>query len=385
MSPDRKSSKRLLAKPRRTPARAARPRKRRHWPLTEIGSELWWRQARKLGVERQRVEATLDIAHSEGRETIDPHHLRPGKSTAEQAVTYILVFKYVPTYASLMYVSHCWSKAGRSLKEWIVQQYAYSIDYGDDRQRKEALYSLWVDFFEVPPRAQLVFPRLLKAVRRRADLLAYSGPVPWAVKRDAYHKAAQDPALHAGLASGLAGSFFDVYGSVNAVEARDLFGAITVDDQEIREALQKIITQPIRWTVLAVVKVDERDDRWTKWLPAEGQHEPSFLMLLRSTGGRHGWWVPSSELLHEGRPIGRLRHYGFPFDREIPHKVYGTLEEETPGKAVLFRVEGSATSARSAIGSDIEAWPPGLGPGRRGHAAGLRGDGSRIPPVDPTR
>jgi hypothetical protein len=214
MSPDRKSSKRLLAKPRRTPARAARPRKRRHWPLTEIGSELWWRQARKLGVERQRVEATLDIAHSEGRETIDPHHLLPGESTAEQAVTYILVFKYVPTYASLMYVSHCWSKAGRSLKEW---------------------------------------------------------------------------------------------------------------------------------------------------------------------------WVPSSELLHEGRPIGRLRHYGFPFDREIPHKVYGTLEEETPGKAVLFRVEGSATSARSAIGSDIEAWPPGLGPGRRGHAAGLRGDGSRIPPVDPTR
>jgi hypothetical protein len=330
--------------------------------MTEIGSELWWRQTRKLGVERQSVETTLDIAHTAGRETIDPHSLLPGESTAERAVTYILVFKYVPTYAALMYVSHCWSKAGRSLKEWIVQQYACIIDYGDDRQRKEALYSLWVDFFEVPPRARFVFPRLFKAVRRRADLLAYSGPVPWAVKRDAYSKAAQDPALHAGLASGLAGSFFDVYGSVNAVEARDLFGAITVEDQEVREALQKIITQPIRWTVLAVVKVDERDDRWTKWLPAESHYEPSFLMLLRSTGERQGWWVPSSELLHEGRPIGRLRHYGFPFDREIPHKVYGALEEQTPGKTVLFRVEGSASSARSAIGSDIEAWPPGLGP-----------------------
>jgi len=35
------------------------------------------------------------------------------------------------------------------------------IDGGDAQQREAALYSLWVDYFEVPERAAFVFPRLL--------------------------------------------------------------------------------------------------------------------------------------------------------------------------------------------------------------------------------
>src|SRR4051812_24053570 len=104
----------------RSVARAQRPRKFRHWPPADIGSDEWWRQVRKLRVQRTEVETTLRIATTgDAPSSIDPHDLRPGGSAAEHAVTYILAATYVPTYASLMYVVHVWNSASRSLKEWI--------------------------------------------------------------------------------------------------------------------------------------------------------------------------------------------------------------------------------------------------------------------------
>ena len=344
----------------RSIARAQRPRKFRHWPADDIGSDSWWRQVRKLRVQRAEVETTLRIAAAGGDlRSIDPHDLQPGESAAERAVTYILTATYVPTYASFMYVVHVWNGAGRSLKEWIVAQYAQLIDGSDERQREAALYSLWVDYFEVPERAAFVFPRLLAQVRRRADLLVSSGPIAWAAKRAAYQAAARDPALHAALARGLAGSFFDVFGSVEPVEARDLFTAITVEDLEVRAALQRVTTEPTRWRVLAVIRVDESDERWRRWLHAGSG--TSFLVRLQALGRPR--WVPGSELVHNGHVIGRLRHWGFPFDAAIRHEVQGSLGEVAGATVVLFRVEGDAAAVRAALGDDVEAWPFGLRPG----------------------
>jgi hypothetical protein len=318
---------------------------------------------RKLGVKRPVVEDVLDRAHTDGRETIDPHAVGHLDTPAERAALRFVLFTYVPTYASLMYVPHVWSDAGRSLKEWIVAQYAAAVDSEDARRREQALYSLQVDFFEVPERAVFVFPRLLKQVRRRGELLSASGPVPWACKRAAYEEAALMPSLHAGLAAGIAGSFFDVYGSVEPVEARALVRKIQVRDEQVRASLESVLTQPARWTLLAVTTVDQRDPRWTRWLHSGRPETTSYLVRLEAEG-RMGPWVYGSQLVHQGREIGRLVHWGFPFDPEIPHRTFHPEHLRIVGEhaagSVLFRVHGSAELAKSALGQAVESWPPGL-------------------------
>jgi hypothetical protein len=305
-----------------------------------------------LRVSRAKVELRLgkDLASR------DPHDLPHLDSAAERAAYYLLLSQAAPSYGAFMYVVHQWDDAGRSLKEWLVAQYALIIDEGSEAWQKAALYSLWVDFFEVPRRAEFVFPRLWKAVRRSSALLGASGPVPWRTKERVYREAAADPQLWAGLARGIAGSFFDVFGDVDPPAARELLGRIAVDDARLRAALTQVTTEPMRWQLVGLVFiVDERDERWTRWLHGESSGR-SFLASLRPLTERRGW-VPRSELVHRGAPIGRLVHYGFPFDRAIRHRVAGEVDVEG---AVLFRVDGDPTSARNALGEEVESWPAGL-------------------------
>ena len=337
--------------PRRV-ERTRRPRKWRHWARPAIGSDDWWELVRRrLGVQRREVEAALDPGDDADRSSIDTHDVRPPDSLAARAVTYIALFPDVPNYASLMYVVHTWSRAGRSLKEWIVAQYATMLDGDDARQREAALYSLWVDYFEVPERAAFFFPRLLRMSTRIAELLVGSGPVPWAVKREHYLAAVATPSLHASLALGIARSFHDFFGSVNPVEARALVGQIEVADPQVRAALDDAFA-PTRWEVQGVATVDESDERWRRWLHASSD-EPSFLIAMRARGRRDPW-VPRSEVWLGAALVGRLVHCAIPFDHAIRHQVTGSLE------GVLFRIEGDRALAREAIGREVEVWPAGL-------------------------
>lgn len=336
-----------------TTARKRKPRKQRwvgHWP----GSEEWCRDVRRIGVDRPyRREDEND---REYWQDIDPHDFIPGSSPAEHIVEYMELAWHKPSYDALMYVPHRWREASRVLKEWLVAAYATMIDEGAAQHREAALYSLWVDFFEVPERAAFVFPRLWKRVQHRDELLEASGPVPWEHKRSAYRAAAADPALHASLARGLGGSFYDVYGQVEPVEALALFRSIVVEDASVRRALESILFEPTRWRVVGVVVVDESDPRWRKWVP-EGA-APSFLAeLAPQTSPR---WVKRSDLLHRERWVGRLLHSGFPFDEEIRHQREAVPHAEPD--TVLFRIEGYVAAARAALGSVVDAWPPGLGP-----------------------
>lgn len=344
----------------RTGTRGGTRKKKRHWTPVPIDSAPWWRAVRKLGVRRKELEVEFERAADEagGPDRIDS--FQPGASTAEAVAARFLLYPRVPTYATLLYVTHNWSSANRSLKEWIVCQFATLIAGG---QREAAIYTLWVDYFEVPERAAFVFPRLLRLVPRLAwgPVLGASGPVPWPVKREAYHAAARDPALHAGLARGLAGSFYDGYGSVEPVQARDLLRAITVEQEDVRVALEAVTTRPTRWELLAVIEVDSSDPRFARWVPEERRAELTFLALMRRTSELRVW-VPGAEIFSDGEPIGRLVHWSFPFDAEVRHLVYGAWAGPNLIETVLFRVEGDARVARARIGRGVEAWPAGLRP-----------------------
>ena len=299
---------------------------------------------------RRDVEGALGCADEGSRSSIDPHGVRAYGSPASRAVTYFALYPDVPTYATLMYVVHTWREAGRSLKEWIVAQYAALVD-GEERLREAALYSLWVDYFEVPERAAFVFPRLVRGCSRLDVLLADSGPVPWKVKIATYRRAAAEPALHASLALGIARSFHDVYGSVDPVEARALVRQIEIADATVRGALEEAFT-PSRWLVTGVATVDESDERWRQWLHASSD-EPSFLISMRVVG-RHPPWVYGSEVRRGPVLLGRLVHMAIPFDRAIRHRLTGELA------GTLFRIEGDRGLARDSVGGEVEVWPPGL-------------------------
>lgn len=330
-----------------------------------LGSESWWRDVRKLGVQRDAIESILDAASPEGdRARIDPHGLYAASNT-EQAVLLFALFPFVPTYATLMYVAHTWSEGGLSLHEWIAQQYATTVTYGSDTERKAALYSLWVDFFEVKTRAAFLFPRLWSLVHTdeaRAALLECSGPVPWEVKRAAYLDAVASPQslLHHGLARGLVSSIYDFYGSVEPVEALALWSRLTAM-APVDDALASAFTQglaPTRWRLDAIITVDESDERWQRWLPKASLAKSFLVELAELSAGAA--WITGSELRWGNVLVGTLAHRAFPFDRAIEHTEQRGPRPVVPeGRPILFRLDGNLEEARRALGRELTAWPAG--------------------------
>jgi len=317
---------------------------------------------RRLGVDRHDVDFALDYApRAEGDpRRVDAHGVTPRGNAATHAATYFLLADRQPSYAALMYVTHRWGDANRTLKEWIVRQFANLIERGGE-WREETLYLLWVDFFEVPERARFVFPRLLKALEPRdwPEVIAASGPVPWDVKAGIYRGLVAEPAMQESLAKGICFSFHDVYGSADAIEARALYRRLTVADAEVKAALERVLGRPAPWRVRAVISVDQRDPRWSKWIPTTQRDEASFLILLQPLGAQDAW-MKTAELILDHRRIATLAHWGFPFDRAIRHQVKGDWQDPEPNGSILFRALGSIGVARGAVGRVVEAWPAGL-------------------------
>jgi hypothetical protein len=330
-----------------------------------IGSEAWWKTLRRLGGRREvvagSIAANVSAADADPK-TIDPHAFRPPKGAPiERAASVLLLFAHVPTYATLMHVAHEWAALGLPGRGWLARQYASLLVHGTDAQREAIKYSLWCDYFEVPKRARVMFPRILAVLPEAflGDLLEISGPVRWALKRVAYERALATPRLHGALAMGLQGSFYDIQGSVHPVEARSLVRRIRIDDVEIASALEAITTRPLRIAIVAVFEVRDGDEGWP--------HRGSFLVLVRLVGDLKKW-TPGAEILHDGRCIGRLRHWAFPFDRplEMIATPKGTTIPESLNEdgSVLVRIEGSAPAMRALIGETLDAWPEGLAPVR---------------------
>lgn len=178
-----------------------------------------------------------------------------------------------------MYLRHVWVDADKVLRDWIVRQFAAMLLNGPRPVAESGEYGLWVDYFETPSDAPEVFTGLTAELPHSfwPRLLSAAGPVSWAVKRGRFFEAPEIPALHAALAAGVAGSFYNVYGDVDAVEAAQLLERITVADDGLRAALVEATTEPLGLRCGSAIVVE--DSAW--------KYPGSFLLdaMVSNVGG----------------------------------------------------------------------------------------------------
>jgi hypothetical protein len=301
-------------------------------------------------VDRAVIDATLSQTLAARRTAeVDPHGMGMLGNPAERVAQWILLHQSYPSYAALMFIRPIWSEADQTLRRWIVRQFAAMLLHGPQPVAKSGEYGLWVDYFETPSDAPEVFGRLTTQLPHSGwhRLLSAAGPVPWAVKRECFLEAAGIPALHAALAAGIAGSFYDVFGDVDAVEAAHLLERITVVDVDLRAALVEATTEPVRLRSGSAIVVEDLD-----W-----EHPGSFLLDATFSGSR-GRFVPGSELVADDVVRGTLVHWGFPFDETLAHRVIPGRRLD--GHPFWYRVKGDPQGADALVDRELDAWPPGL-------------------------
>lgn len=317
----------------------------------KIGGLKWNDELAAIGVDHAVVDEELGVALSaSGAAEVDPHALDLAGTPAEIAAAWVLLHQDYPSYGPLMYLRFVWSDASEVLRGWIVRQFAAMLTHGPRPVAESCEYGLWVDYFETPSDAPEVFASMAAQIphSRWHRLLSAAGPVPWSVKRDCFLEATEIPSLHAALATGIAGSFYDVFGDVDAVEAARLLERIIVADDDLRATLIEATTLPLRLRTGSVIIVD--DPAW--------EYPGSFLLdAVVSPGGRRSW-VPGSELVADGTVYGRLVHWNCPFDGTSAHRVFPGRRLD--GDRGLHRVEADLEHAEALVDRELEAWPPGL-------------------------
>ena len=322
--------------------------------MPEIGSAEWDDELAGIGVERAAVDRALKSAiGSMPIAKVDPGTLRFDADSATTAAALVLLHESAPEYATLMELRvAAWFKGSPELHAWIIRQYAAMLEHGRIAVKRSVLYALWVDPFEVEEEARLVYPQLFELCASdaaRADLVASSGPVPWDAKAKSYEWAATKPKMHVHLAKGLSGSFFDVYGRVDAVQAARVFNRIEVDDEEMRLALTEATTSPLMLWVDHVV--------WTK-------EKPNAFYAAVVVTSRSPRWILGAELVDGDRVAGKLLTATATYDESKAHR---RIEAETAPplhardpQVLVLELEGDAQAAETLPGKEVALWPPGL-------------------------
>lgn len=317
-----------------------------------IGSAAWDRELVALGTDRATVDRALHLVVEDavdgGIVEPDGHDVYLDDASPVTAAVLVLFHQERPSYSALMYLRFVWNDGDVRLRDWIVRQYAAMLVHGPQPVADSAEYGLVMDYFEAYQEAPGVLAALLTQVPADhwGGILRVAGPLAWPVKRDLFLAAAEMPALHAPLAEGMAGSFYGLYGDIDAPEAAELVGRITIADDLVRAHLIEATTQPMLMQSGSAIVVT--DARWT--------HPDSFLLEMTVTSGLRRW-SHRSELVLDGQSRGRIAHWAFPFRREIEHLV---LPGRTLIKSQLHRIEGSPNDAADLVDRELELWPAGL-------------------------
>jgi hypothetical protein len=322
-----------------------------------LESDAWYDELAALGVSRAALDAVWAERVPDPTLLPSPHELKTPEGPALLKMAFWLRYhQHAPGYAALMQLRmDAWltGDLADAAHAWAVKQFAAMLLHGPQDVRDSADYGLWVDYFEVPADAAVMFPGLLAhiPVASWGPLLSHSGPVPWAVKRAAFAEAAQVKALQGAVALGLLGSIYDVMGRVDMAEAARLVESLPMPESEARSALEEAVSGPLLVQVAEAWRVKSTTAPW-----------PGCYVLKVQLKGRPRW-IAGSELRWDGRVWGVVRHFDPPMPAEssLERHVFSGM---TPGglnaRHVHFRVEGSDAEIEALLGQQVESWPPGL-------------------------
>ena len=146
------------------------------------------------------------------------------------------LYRQMPCSGLLMYSKHAFSEFGADEFDAFWSDYRSFLEHDDDRLADPVAYSLWVDFFEDPEVVEQAWRESTNyleadgANRRIERVLRCSGPVPYRIKIDMYHRLALDHRWHDHIARGLVGSAFDTYGDIDPFAASSLLARLDVSD-----------------------------------------------------------------------------------------------------------------------------------------------------------
>lgn len=183
-------------------------------------------------------EAIVDFQQLKQNYGTDPHDLvhvfdELGLEPTEQLRLLLALFDEAPSYAPLMYVMHAYRDGTPQLRREILAAYRRYLIGPDVQKAEQILYSLWCDFFEDPETVDASWRSLVGSgspplLLRR--VLPAAGPVPWSLKRQLLHDLASSPSWHHSIFECLLHSKYDVYGQVDAPEARRILARLKLPD-----------------------------------------------------------------------------------------------------------------------------------------------------------
>ena len=336
----------------------------------QIGSLLWEEELSSIGTSMERVKelwhkATdqLDLNSVTANDldfrltTHSDFQCDDDEGEAIALVCYVLFHEEHPAYAVFLNVrteillNH---ELDHPLWKWFSRQLAAMYLYGNDEVVESLLYYLWVDPFEVPEEgaALLRLFRQVIPIEEWGKLLAVTGPLPWADKRELYEDAVEVPPLHDWLKEGLVRSFLDIYGKVDAVHCAKLVSKMAIGKTRVDETLTKLVRGPQSIWVEAV---------GTPSKAGATIKDGDYMILGRDLDLPR--LVVDSEVWFEDRYYGRVVHFHPGMPTDVPYAWKGT--DKSPPKGVrnistVYVVKGSLDGGRKLTGQTIELWPRGL-------------------------
>lgn len=163
------------------------------------------------------------------------------------------LYRAMPCYATLMYARHWFFDWDDEAMKRFWDQYRSLLSDDDDRLADPVSYSLWCNYFEDPDSVEAAWSALtsLGSISERGlqRVLEVSGPAPYELKAPLYDRLVGDRRWHPFIFRSLIASAFDVFGQIDAKEARKVLGRLSLPEatpglDELTAKLDAMATPP---------------------------------------------------------------------------------------------------------------------------------------------
>ena len=159
------------------------------------------------------------------------------------------LYAEMPCYANTLALHAFQHEFGEPQRRALWDAYRAWLSCDDDRLADPIAHSLWVDFFEDEATVEEAWREVTRTdvvpwERRVARVLQVAGPVPWHCKAALLHELAGDPRHHHAVFAALAGSAFDLLGTLGPDAGALLDRLALPEDTPDLAALRARLAQP---------------------------------------------------------------------------------------------------------------------------------------------